>query len=48
MNIGLFLLVSGIMLMTLIEELPRWLKTAIWVVMVVLGVILGGLKVVSI
>lgn len=41
---GLILFSAGILLACLNEDLPKWVKTAIWVMFVVIGLLLGAAK----
>lgn len=40
---GLIIFLSGIIIATIVEPIPQWAKTVIWVVLVVVGIVLGGL-----
>lgn len=41
---GLTILLAGIIIAVTVEPIPHWVKTIIWVVLAVIGVVLGGLS----
>lgn len=40
---GLVIFLAGVVIGTLTEETPKWVKTVIWVLLVVIGCIMGAL-----
>lgn len=40
---GIVIFLAGVIIATLVEEFPKYIKTIIWVALVIVGIILGGL-----
>jgi hypothetical protein len=40
---GLVIFLAGLIILVMVEPLPKWLKTLIWIALIIVGVIGGAL-----
>jgi len=41
---GLVIFLAGLILAVMTEEAPKWVRTMVWVALVVIGVLMGALS----
>ena len=40
---GLSIFLAGLIILSYIEDIPKWVKTVIWIALVVIGIVGGAL-----